>query len=108
MPVMSDEPILLKANSIIATFLASRISYIYLALFFSVFMLYISIQMFLNKKPKKLATTIPKKTLGITPISSFRKKKKVAYAPTAVSAPYPRSKNLTVLSISVQPKATIE
>lgn len=35
-----------------ATFLVSHISSIYLALFFSIFMAYVSIQMFLNKKPK--------------------------------------------------------
>ena len=36
----------------LATLLVSHISSIYLALFFSVFMAFVSIQMFLNKKPK--------------------------------------------------------
>ncbi len=40
------------AGAFIATFLASRISSVYLALFFSIFMIYVSIQMFLNKRPK--------------------------------------------------------
>jgi len=35
-----------------ATFLASILSSLYLAIFFSIFMAYVSIQMFLNKKPK--------------------------------------------------------
>jgi len=39
------------AGAFVATFLVPYISSIYLALFFSVFMAYVSIQMFLNKKP---------------------------------------------------------
>jgi len=35
-----------------ATFIASVLSSLYLAIFFSIFMAYVSIQMFLNKKPK--------------------------------------------------------
>lgn len=35
-----------------ATFLASYLSSVYLAIFFAVFMAFVSIQMFLNKKPK--------------------------------------------------------
>jgi uncharacterized protein len=45
-------------GTFLATFIASQISSIYLALFFALFMGYVSIQMFLNKKPspnKKLA-----------------------------------------------------
>ena len=38
-------------GTFLATFIASKISSIYLALFFMLFMAYISIQMFLNKKP---------------------------------------------------------
>lgn len=41
-----------------ATFVASNLSSFYLAIFFSIFMAYISFQMFLNKKPK------PTRTLG--------------------------------------------
>ncbi len=40
------------AGTFAATFLASHLRALYLALFFSVFMAYVSIQMFLNKKPK--------------------------------------------------------
>ena len=40
------------AGTFMATFLASKTNSIYLALFFSIFMAYVSIQMFLNKKPK--------------------------------------------------------
>jgi len=39
-------------GAFMATFLASNINSVYLALFFSMFMAYVSIQMFLNKKPK--------------------------------------------------------
>ena len=39
-------------GTFLATFLASHIDSIYLAIFFSMFMAYVSIQMFLNKKPK--------------------------------------------------------
>jgi len=39
-------------GTFIATFLVSHISSTYLALFFSMFMAYVSIQMFLNRKPK--------------------------------------------------------
>ncbi|MFK5893053.1 MAG: sulfite exporter TauE/SafE family protein [Pseudomonadota bacterium] len=39
-------------GTFLATFLVSQISSIYLAIFFSVFMAYVSLQMFLNKKPK--------------------------------------------------------
>ena len=38
-------------GTFLATFIASKISSIYLALFFMLFMAYVSIQMFLNKKP---------------------------------------------------------
>ena len=39
-------------GTFIATFIVSHISSFYLAVFFSLFMAYVSIQMFLNKKPK--------------------------------------------------------
>ncbi|RXJ66341.1 hypothetical protein CRV08_13510 [Halarcobacter ebronensis] len=39
-------------GTFLATFLASILSSKYLAIFFSIFMAYVSIQMFLNKKPK--------------------------------------------------------
>jgi uncharacterized membrane protein YfcA len=39
-------------GTFLATFLASYASTIYLALFFSAFMFYVSVQMFLNKKPQ--------------------------------------------------------
>jgi len=38
-------------GTFLATFIASKISSIYLAVFFMLFMAYVSIQMFLNKKP---------------------------------------------------------
>ncbi|WP_321467825.1 sulfite exporter TauE/SafE family protein [Halarcobacter sp.] len=47
-------------GTFLATFLASILSSFYLAVFFSIFMAYVSIQMFLNKKPKpsrKLASS---------------------------------------------------
>jgi len=39
-------------GALLATFLVSLLSSIYLAIFFALFMAYISLQMFLNKKPK--------------------------------------------------------
>lgn len=39
-------------GTFLGTFLASMLSSFYLAIFFSIFMAYVSIQMFLNKKPK--------------------------------------------------------
>lgn len=39
-------------GTFLATFLASLLSSFYLAIFFSIFMAYVSIQMFINKKPK--------------------------------------------------------
>jgi uncharacterized protein len=39
-------------GAFLATFLASILSSFYLAIFFSIFMAYVSIQMFINKKPK--------------------------------------------------------
>lgn len=40
------------AGTFLATFIAARIPSLYLAMFFAIFMGYVSIQMFLNKKPK--------------------------------------------------------
>ena len=40
------------AGTFFATFLVSHISTLYLALFFTAFMFFVSVQMFLNKKPK--------------------------------------------------------
>jgi uncharacterized membrane protein YfcA len=40
------------AGTFLATFIASHINSLYLAVFFSMFMAYVSVQMFLNKKPK--------------------------------------------------------
>jgi len=39
-------------GTFLSTFLASILSSLYLAIFFSIFMAYVSIQMFINKKPK--------------------------------------------------------
>jgi uncharacterized membrane protein YfcA len=39
-------------GTFLATFLASYASSLYLAIFFAIFMAYVSVQMFLNKKPK--------------------------------------------------------
>ena len=39
-------------GTFLGTFLASMLSSFYLAIFFSIFMAYVSLQMFLNKKPK--------------------------------------------------------
>lgn len=40
------------SGSFLATFIAVNISFFYLTIFFSLFIAYVSIQMFLNKKPK--------------------------------------------------------
>jgi len=45
-------------GTFLGTFLASILSSVYLAIFFSVFMAYVSLQMFLNKKPKPSRTLI--------------------------------------------------
>lgn len=45
-------------GTFLGTFLASVLSSFYLAIFFSVFMAYVSLQMFLNKKPKPSRTLI--------------------------------------------------
>ena len=39
-------------GTFLATFLVSYLSSFYLAIFFSIFIAYVSIQMFINKKPK--------------------------------------------------------
>ncbi len=39
-------------GALLATFLVASLSSVYLALFFAIFMAYVSLQMFLNKKPK--------------------------------------------------------
>ena len=39
-------------GTFLATFIASHLRSVYLAIFFSVFMAYVSVQMFLNKKPE--------------------------------------------------------
>lgn len=51
-------------GTFLATFLASILSSLYLAVFFSIFMAYVSLQMFIDKKPK------PSRTL-IAPIGQF-------------------------------------
>lgn len=52
-------------GTFLATFLASILSSLFLAIFFSIFMAYVSIQMFLNKKPK------PSRTLFAPAIQFF-------------------------------------
>ena len=63
-------------GTFIATFIASKISSGYLALFFTLFMAYVSIQMFLNKKPNPNRNLAGKKGLflagnGIGAISAL-------------------------------------
>ena len=53
-------------GTFLATFIASKISSIYLALFFALFMGYLSLQMFLNKKPSPNKKPINKKGLFFT------------------------------------------
>lgn len=51
-PVVKKMALGIVAGTFAATFLASFISSVYLALIFSAFMAYVSLQMFLDKKPK--------------------------------------------------------
>ena len=79
-----------------ATFLASLINSFYLALFFSAFMAYVSVQMFLNKKPKADKTiTSPKETFfagaGIGSISAL-----VSIGGGSLTVPYLVSRNLNI------------
>ncbi|MGB5444346.1 MAG: sulfite exporter TauE/SafE family protein [Psychromonas sp.] len=46
-------------GTFLGTFLASMLSSFYLAIFFSIFMAYVSVQMFLNKKPKPSRQLLP-------------------------------------------------
>lgn len=63
--VLWDVVKMMAPGVLIGTFLASILSSLFLAIFFSIFMAYVSIQMFLNKKPK------PSRTLFAPAIQFF-------------------------------------
>jgi uncharacterized membrane protein YfcA len=75
-------------GTFLATFIASYVSSAYLAIFFTIFMAYVSVQMFLNKKPKphkQLAGTLGLSVagLGIGTISAL-----VAIGGGSLTVPY--------------------
>ena len=51
-PIVKGMSIGILIGTFVATFIASLINSLYLAIFFSAFMAYVSLQMFLNKKPQ--------------------------------------------------------
>jgi len=83
-------------GTFLATFLASYLSSVYLAIFFAIFMAYVSIQMFLNQKPKpnrKLAGTLGLSVAGsgIGAISAL-----VAIGGGSLTVPYLTWQNIEI------------
>jgi uncharacterized membrane protein YfcA len=79
-----------------ATFVASKIDSIYLAMFFSIFMAYVSIQMFLNKKPQPDKNISGNKEIffagtGIGAISAF-----VSIGGGSLTVPYLVWRNINI------------
>lgn len=52
-PIIKQMVVGILIGTFLATFLASSLSSLYLAIFFSLFMAYVSLQMFIDKKPTK-------------------------------------------------------
>lgn len=83
-------------GTFLATYIATYISSLYLAIFFSVFMAFVSLQMFLNKKPKSNRTLAGNKGLflagsGIGAISAL-----VSIGGGSLTVPYLTWQNIDI------------
>ena len=95
-PIVKRMSLGIVLGTFLATYLASRASTLYLALFFASFMAYVSLQMFLNKKPKPSRTLSGKTGLffagsGIGAISAL-----VSIGGGSLTVPYLTWQNIEI------------